>query len=111
MKPFAITALLAAWTGVCAAQPQTGSQQLVEQKMCTQCHAMDKDGAGPAFRKIAAKWRDRKDAEKVLVATIRGGSDATKGPHWGKATMPDQAQRPQVSAGEAREMVRWILKQ
>ena len=67
--------------------------------------------AGPAFQKIARVWKGRKDAEAMLVATIRKGSSGTGGPHWNKATMPDQAERPTVSEAEAKQLVAWILRQ
>lgn len=44
-----------------------------------------------------------------MVATIREGSAGTGGPHWNKAKMPDQSERPRVSDQEARELARWIL--
>lgn len=87
------------------------SQKLAEQKQCFGCHAIKEDGAGPSFQKIAKAWKGRKDAQAVLVKTIRQGSTAAGGPHWNKATMPDQAERPLVSDAEAKRLVRWILKQ
>ena len=85
--------------------------KLAEQKQCMQCHAIDKDGAGPSFKKIKAQWEGKKDAEAKLVATISRGSEATGGPHWGPAKMPNDAERPLVSDAEARKLVKWIMKQ
>jgi cytochrome c len=87
------------------------SQKLAEQKQCFGCHSIKEDGAGPSFQKIAKAWKGRKDAQAVLVKTIRQGSTAAGGPHWNKATMPDQGERPLVSDAEAKRLVRWILKQ
>lgn len=91
--------------------PALANQKLAESKQCFGCHALATDGAGPAFKKVATLWRGRKDAEAKLVATIRQGSSATGGPHWNKATMPDQAERPLVSEAEAKQLVKWILAQ
>lgn len=91
--------------------PTLANQRLAESKQCFACHALATDGAGPAFKKVATFWRGRKDAEEKLVATIRQGSSATGGPHWNKATMPDQAERPRVSEAEAKRIARWILTQ
>ena len=91
--------------------PAQANQKLGEAKQCFGCHAMATDGAGPAFKKVATLWRGRKDAEEKLVGTIRQGSSATGGPHWNKATMPDQAERPLVSEAEAKQIVKWILAQ
>lgn len=85
--------------------------KLAQDKQCMGCHDVKKDGAGPAFQKIATYWKGRKDAEAMMVATIRKGSDGTGGPHWNKATMPNQAERPLVSDAEARKLARWILTQ
>ncbi len=82
---------------------------LAQDKQCTGCHALKTDGAGPALEKIAKFWRGRQDAEAMMIATIRKGSEGTGGPHWNKATMPDQAERPTVSVAEARRLARWIL--
>ena len=43
------------------------------------------------------------------MAVISRGSEATGGPHWGKAKMPNDAERPMVSDAEARKIVKWIL--
>ena len=91
--------------------PVLADQQLAESKQCFGCHALATDGAGPAFKKVAVLWRGRKDAEEMMVRTIRQGSSGTGGPHWNKATMPDQAERPLVSEAEAKRIAAWILKQ
>ena len=84
-------------------------EKLAQDKQCMACHDIARDGAGPSFQRIAVLWRGRKDAQAMLVATIRQGSDGTGGPHWNVATMPDQAQRPLVSEEEARRIAAWIL--
>ena len=87
------------------------NQKLAEQKQCFGCHSIKEDGAGPSFQKVAKAWKGRKGAQAVLVKTIRQGSSATGGPHWNKATMPDQSERPLVSDAEAKRIARWILTQ
>jgi len=87
------------------------NEKLVQDKQCMGCHALKEDGAAPSFQKIAKFWKGKGNAEVAMVATIRKGSAATGGPHWNKATMPDQAERPLVSEAEARQMAKWILKQ
>jgi cytochrome c len=46
-----------------------------------------------------------------LVRTIQQGSSATGGPHWAKAKMPDQSERPMVNEAEAKLLARWVLAQ
>jgi len=87
------------------------NEKLVQEKQCMGCHSIKEDGAAPSFHKIAIFWKGLGNAEVSMVATIRKGSDATGGPHWNQATMPDQRERPLVSEAEARQMAKWILKQ
>ena len=61
--------------GVAAALFATGAQaldeaaakDLMKQNKCTQCHGMDKDKDGPSFKKTAAKYKGKADAEATLV--------------------------------------------
>jgi cytochrome c len=77
------------------------SEKLAQEKQCMGCHAVKGDGAAPSFQRIAAQWKGKKNAEAQMVITIREGSSGTGGPHWGKAKMPDQSERPRVSDAEA----------
>lgn len=94
------------------ASPAFADANLVKEKQCLQCHDASSDKIGPSFKKIAARWKDQKDAEKTLVATIRKGSVAGGGLHWPmKAEMPNDAERPLVSEKEAKKIFAWIMKQ
>ena len=106
MKPMILLTLALAALPMHAA---LASEKLAQEKQCMGCHAIKDDGAAPAFKKIAAAWKGRKDAETQMVLTIREGSAGTGGPHWNKAKMPDQSERPRVGDVEARELARWIL--
>lgn len=86
------------------------SERLAEQKQCLQCHHMSETRAGPSFQQISQKYKGKADGVKNVTAIVRKGSDATGGPHWGKATMPDASERPQVSPAEARQLAAWILQ-
>lgn len=90
--------------------PAQADEALAREKQCFGCHAIEKDEAAPAFRRIGARWKGKADAESKMVATIRQGSAGTGGPHWNKATMPDQSERPLVSDAEARRLAAWIVK-
>ena len=89
----------------------SATEKLAREKMCMGCHAIKEEGAAPSFQRIAAAWKGRSNAEASITRTIVQGSSATGGPHWGKATMPDQAERPPVSEAEGREIARWLLAQ
>ncbi len=105
------TLMLAPLVALCLHGAASANDKLAQEKQCMGCHALKEDGAAPSFRKIAAFWKGRRDAEVSLVRTIQQGSSATGGPHWAKAKMPDQAERPFVSEAEAKLLARWVLAQ
>lgn len=112
MKTSLVLAAAAALVSLAASHGGAmASEKLAQDKQCMGCHAIKEDGAAPSFQKIARFWKGRQDAEASMVATIRRGSAATGGPHWNKATMPDQAERPLVSEAEAKTLAKWILTQ
>ena len=85
-----------------ATAPALASQDLAQKKNCLSCHAVDVKRVGPAYKDVAAKYADAKDAVAVLSAkVIKGGSGA-----WGVVPMPAN---PQVSDAEAKALVQWIL--
>jgi cytochrome c len=84
-------------TGSALANPD-----LAQKKNCLACHAVDAKRVGPAYKDVAAKYADNKDAVAVLSAkVIKGGSGS-----WGVVPMPAN---PQVSEAEAKTLVQWIL--
>ena len=85
-----------------AATPALASQDLAQKKNCLSCHAIDVKRVGPAYKDVAAKYADVKDAVAVLSAKVIKGGSGT----WGVVPMPAN---PQVSEAEARTLVQWIL--
>jgi cytochrome c len=85
-----------------ATAPALASQDLAQKKNCLSCHAVNVKRVGPAYKDVAAKYADAKDAVAVLSAkVIKGGSGS-----WGVVPMPAN---PQVSEAEAKALVQWIL--
>lgn len=104
--------LLVALSGLALAGPALAaksSMKLAEEKQCFQCHAMDKDTIGPSFHTIKDIYKGKKHAERQIMDMMRMGSNSNLGPHWGKARMPDDSERPKISDREARQLARWIL--
>ena len=96
----AIIASVAA--GLLVAAPVMASQELAQKKNCLACHAVDKKLVGPAYKDVAAKDKADKGAEaKLAEKVVKGGSGV-----WGQVPMPPN---PQVSADEAKTLVKWIL--
>jgi cytochrome c len=97
-------ALIASATLLTAAfaTPALASQELAQKKNCMACHAVDKKLVGPAYKDVAAKYANDKDAVKKLSEKIiKGGSGV-----WGPVPMPANTQ---VSPAEAETLVKWIL--
>ena len=46
---------------------------LAKSKNCMGCHELDKKKVGPAFKDIAAKYKDNKEAEAKLVSALKEG--------------------------------------
>ena len=65
-----LAAALALLAGAANAQP---GEALLQSKACLGCHAMDKRVMGPAFREVAAKYRNDPEAERKLLAALKEG--------------------------------------
>lgn len=70
---------------------------------CGICHAVDKKVIGPAFKDVAAKYADKADAEKTLIANInKGGSFG-----WKYGAMPPKGAN--ATDAEIQSMAKFIL--
>lgn len=95
--------LLSAASGLlfCAA-PAFADLALATSKNCMSCHAVDRKVLGPAFKDVAAKYKDDKGAADMLAAKImKGGSGV-----WGPVPMPANNQ---VSEADAKKLAAWVL--
>lgn len=102
MKPIlaiAVAASLAMLSGTAAA---ADAMALAKSKNCLACHALDKKLIGPAYKDVAAKYKNDKGAEAKLADKVRKGGVGV----WGQVPMPAN---PQVSEAEAKTLVDWIL--
>ena len=63
MKRLACIAALAALT---VALPASANEELAKKHACFACHAVDKKLVGPAYKDVAAKYRNDKGAEAKL---------------------------------------------
>jgi cytochrome c len=96
------TALAFALLGTCIAGTAQADEKLAQSKNCLACHSVDKKVVGPAYKDIAAKYKDDKDAEAKLAKKVMAGGTGV----WGQIPMPPN---PQVSDAEAKTLVKWIL--
>jgi cytochrome c len=92
-----VSAVLAA-----ASAPALANLALATKHSCTACHAVDKKLVGPAYQDVAKKYAGQKDAEAMLVNSVRKGSAGK----WGPVPMPANAS---PSDAELQTLVKWIL--
>jgi len=95
-------ALLVAALGLAASAPALADLALATSKNCMSCHAVDRKILGPAFKEVAAKYKDNKGAADMLATKImKGGSGV-----WGAVPMPANNQ---VSEADAKKLAAWVL--
>ena len=64
--------------GALAAGVAFAQGDMAKAKGCMNCHDVDKKKAGPSFKDIAAKHKDAKDAQGMLVAKLKDGKGHMK---------------------------------
>jgi cytochrome c len=82
--------------------PAFASKELAQKNACLACHAVDKKLVGPAFQEIAKKYAGQKDAEAMLIKSIKAGGSGK----WGPIPMPAQAA---LSDADAKSLATWVL--
>jgi len=100
-----MTRVIAVLAGVGALLISTAASaqlELAKQKNCLACHAVDKKLVGPAYKDIAAKYANDKDAAARLAKKVREGGVGV----WGQIPMPAN---PQVNEAESLQLVKWVL--
>jgi len=89
-----------------AAVDAEAAKALARENSCFKCHGTDKDKDGPAYTKVAAKYRGKADAEAKLIHHITSGE---------KAKFPDGHEEDhknisgKASPEEIKNLVDWIL--
>jgi cytochrome c len=101
----ACTALLATPLAQAANFDAAAAQTFAKDGECFKCHTLDKTKKGPSYKKIAAKYKGKADAESKLFKHLTTGpkvklEDGTEEEHK-IVESKDEA--------EAKNLVRWIL--
>jgi cytochrome c len=100
------TMVLAFSVNIFAAVDVDAAKALARENSCFKCHGTDKDKDGPAYTKVAAKYRGNADAEAKLIHHITSGE---------KAKFPDGHEedhkniKGKASPDEIKNLVDWIL--
>jgi cytochrome c len=68
-----------------------------------ECHLLDRNTVGPAFKAVAKKYaHDKGAAGRLFVEVKKGGSSGV----WGDTPMPPN---PQVKDADLKQIVAWVL--
>jgi len=76
--------------------------ELAKKSGCLDCHSVEKRIVGPAYKDVAAKYKNDAGAEARLVEKVKKGGSG----NWGKVPM---APHPQMSEADIRVLVKWVL--
>ena len=92
------------------AQDADAAKALAKQNNCMKCHAIDKEKDGPAFKKVAEKYKGKANAEARLVEHIMSGekakfADGHEEEHKVVKTTPAK------DMAQIKNLVQWILAQ
>jgi cytochrome c len=77
---------------------------LAKKSGCLNCHDIDKKVVGPAYKDVAAKYKDNKNAEAMLIEKVKKGGSGV----WGPTPMPPNVL---VSDADVKTLVEWVLSQ
>jgi cytochrome c len=94
--------ILAAVAACLLAAPAFAQEDLAKKDGCTVCHSVDKKIVGPAFKEVAAKYRNDKTAEAKLADKVKQGGVGV----WGQVPMPPNST---VSDDDIKKLVKWVL--
>jgi len=97
-----VIAALAAIASVLVSTAASAQLELAKQKNCLACHTVDKKLVGPAYKDVAKKYENDKDAAPRLAKKVREGGVGV----WGQIPMPAN---PQVNQAESLQLVKWVL--
>ncbi len=96
---------LAGFAPVHAAIDEEAAQALAKKNDCFKCHAIDKTKKGPSYKKIAAKYKEKKLTEKDAIKQMTTGpkvklEDGTEEEHKNIETRDPK---------ELSNLAQWIL--
>lgn len=82
-------------------------EALAKRSGCLECHGVDKKIVGPAFRDIAARYKNDARARGVLIETVKKGGKGNWTDVTGGVPMPPHSAL--LSHSEIERLVDWVL--
>lgn len=115
---FARISLVAASSALLLASSLTQAQtvdaeaakSLARQNNCFKCHSVEKDKDGPAYKKVAEKFKGKPDAEARLITHVTSGEKA-KFPDGHEEEHKIVKTSPPKDMAQIKNLVDWILSQ
>jgi cytochrome c len=88
-------------------QDQAAPEELAKKNGCFECHNVDKNLVGPAYKEVAARYRGKAGARAALIETVKKGG---KG-HWSDISkgVPMPPHQGRLSTAEITRLVDWVL--
>lgn len=81
-------------------------EALARKSGCFACHRADKDGVGPAYRRVARRYANVNDARVRLAESItRGGVG-----RWGSIPMPPRGNNAKLGSADILALAGWIAR-
>lgn len=112
-KSHVLGAALVAAAALCApahAVDADAARKLAQQNNCLKCHSVDKDKDGPAYKKVAEKYKGKANAEQRLIEHITTGEKA-KFPDGHEEEHKVVKTSPAKDMAQIKNLVQWILAQ
>lgn len=86
------------------------AKALARQNNCLKCHSVDKDKDGPAFKKVAEKYKGKATAEARLIEHITSG-EKVKFPDGHEEEHKVVKTSPPKDMEQIKNLVQWVLAQ
>lgn len=86
------------------------AKSLARQNNCFKCHSIDKDKDGPAYKKVAEKFKGKPEAEAHLITHVTTGEKA-KFPDGHEEEHKIVKTTPPKDMAQIKNLVDWILSQ
>ncbi len=83
----------------------SADEALAQKSGCFACHRVDTKLVGPAFKDVAAKYRNDPGAIDRLTAKVKNGSKPGEPLLWGSMAMPPST----APEADVRKVVKWVL--
>jgi cytochrome c len=93
-----------------AAVDEDAAKALAKQNNCFKCHSVEKEKDGPAYKKVAEKYRGKTTGEARLIEHITSGEKA-KFPDGHEEEHKIVKTSPPKDADQIKNLVQWILAQ